>query len=163
MKAMQEMIKAGIIPFKTDQEILDEVVPSDNCQNMSGMGRKLPDRIDIVPGPMTHLVASLAPNNANSYVMQGASCTQRKVSMVLFVLPSILLLVVIIVTVVIVVVIPVVVVVVIVGVVVVVVARASRAAVIPSVISCRMAASVMVGAVYVDVFLGGNYMQDNIE
>ncbi|GKB63634.1 Myc-type, basic helix-loop-helix domain-containing protein [Tanacetum coccineum] len=42
MKAMQEMIKAGIIPFKTDQEILDEVVPSDNRQNMSGMGRKLP-------------------------------------------------------------------------------------------------------------------------
>ncbi|GKC34186.1 acidic leucine-rich nuclear phosphoprotein 32 family member A [Tanacetum coccineum] len=26
MKAMQEMIKAGIIPFKTDQEILDEVM-----------------------------------------------------------------------------------------------------------------------------------------
>ncbi|GJX65979.1 acidic leucine-rich nuclear phosphoprotein 32 family member A [Tanacetum coccineum] len=42
MKAMQEMIKADIIPFKTDQEILDEVVPSDNRQNMSGMGRKLP-------------------------------------------------------------------------------------------------------------------------
>ncbi|GJV21689.1 hypothetical protein Tco_1370709 [Tanacetum coccineum] len=42
MKAMQEMIKACIIPFKTDQEILDEVVPSDNRQNMSGMGRKLP-------------------------------------------------------------------------------------------------------------------------
>ncbi|GKB24687.1 hypothetical protein Tco_0864088, partial [Tanacetum coccineum] len=35
-------IKAGLIPFKTDQEILDEVVPSDNRQNMSGMGRKLP-------------------------------------------------------------------------------------------------------------------------
>ncbi|GJU93047.1 Myc-type, basic helix-loop-helix domain-containing protein [Tanacetum coccineum] len=42
MKVMQEMIKAGIIRFKTDQEILDEVVPSDNRQNMSGMGRKLP-------------------------------------------------------------------------------------------------------------------------
>ncbi|GJR16170.1 acidic leucine-rich nuclear phosphoprotein 32 family member A [Tanacetum coccineum] len=42
MKAMQDRIKAGIIPFKTDQEILDEVVPSDNRQNMSGMGRKLP-------------------------------------------------------------------------------------------------------------------------
>ncbi|GJT17935.1 hypothetical protein Tco_0876641 [Tanacetum coccineum] len=40
--AMQEMIKAGIIPFKTDQEILDEVVPSDNRQKMSAMGRKLP-------------------------------------------------------------------------------------------------------------------------
>ncbi|GJX91188.1 hypothetical protein Tco_0344514 [Tanacetum coccineum] len=39
---MQEMIKAGIILFKTDQEILDEVVSSDNRQNMSGMGRKLP-------------------------------------------------------------------------------------------------------------------------
>ncbi|GJY63923.1 hypothetical protein Tco_0465383 [Tanacetum coccineum] len=51
----------------------------------------------------------------------GASCTQRKVSMVLFVLPSILLLVVIVVTVVIVVVIPVVVVVAIVRVVVAVV------------------------------------------
>ncbi|GKB08416.1 hypothetical protein Tco_0836700 [Tanacetum coccineum] len=34
---------------------------------------------------------------------------------------------------------------------------ASRAAVIPSVISCRMAASVMVGAADVDVFLGGIY------
>ncbi|GJS85890.1 hypothetical protein Tco_0752431 [Tanacetum coccineum] len=53
--------------------------------------------------------------------MQGTSCTQRKVSMVLFVLPSILLLVVIVVTVVIVVVIPVVVVVAVVGVVVVIV------------------------------------------
>ncbi|GKE96389.1 hypothetical protein Tco_1581244, partial [Tanacetum coccineum] len=34
--------RSGLIPFKTDQEILDEVVPSDNRQNMSGMGRKLP-------------------------------------------------------------------------------------------------------------------------
>ncbi|GJT00316.1 hypothetical protein Tco_0821485 [Tanacetum coccineum] len=42
MKAMQDRIKAGLIPFKTDQEILDKVVPSDNRQNMSGMGRKLP-------------------------------------------------------------------------------------------------------------------------
>ncbi|GKE37539.1 hypothetical protein Tco_1460944, partial [Tanacetum coccineum] len=42
MKAMQDRIKAGIIPFKTDQEILDEVVPSDNRQNMSGIDRKLP-------------------------------------------------------------------------------------------------------------------------
>ncbi|GJZ45078.1 hypothetical protein Tco_0592674 [Tanacetum coccineum] len=42
MKVMQEMIKVGVIPFKTDQEILDEVVPSDNRQNMSGIGRKLP-------------------------------------------------------------------------------------------------------------------------
>ncbi|GJV63733.1 hypothetical protein Tco_1474561 [Tanacetum coccineum] len=42
MKAMQDRIKAGLIPFKTNQEILDEVVPSDNRQNMSGMGRKLP-------------------------------------------------------------------------------------------------------------------------
>ncbi|GKF95948.1 hypothetical protein Tco_0288683, partial [Tanacetum coccineum] len=75
----------------------------------------------VVPGPMTHLVASLAFDSANSCVMQGASCTQRKVSMVLFVLPSILLLVVIIVTVWIVVVILVVVVFAIVGVVVVVV------------------------------------------
>ncbi|GJR57612.1 hypothetical protein Tco_1499774 [Tanacetum coccineum] len=37
MKAMQDNVKAGIIPFKTDQEILDEIVPSDNRQNMSGM------------------------------------------------------------------------------------------------------------------------------
>ncbi|GJZ85371.1 hypothetical protein Tco_0650710 [Tanacetum coccineum] len=74
-----------------------------------------------VPGQMTHLVASLTLNSANSCVMQGASCTQRKVSMVLFVLPSILLVVVITITVVIVVVISVVVVVAIVGVVVVVV------------------------------------------
>ncbi|GJS28884.1 hypothetical protein Tco_0489504 [Tanacetum coccineum] len=42
MKAMQDNVKAGLIPFKTDQEILDEIVPSDNRQNMSGMGRKLP-------------------------------------------------------------------------------------------------------------------------
>ncbi|GKF36586.1 hypothetical protein Tco_0113344, partial [Tanacetum coccineum] len=39
MKAMKDHIRAGIIPFKTDQEILDEIVPSDNRQNMSGMGR----------------------------------------------------------------------------------------------------------------------------
>ncbi|GJT81276.1 hypothetical protein Tco_1055618 [Tanacetum coccineum] len=83
-----------------------------------------------VPGPMTHLVASLAPDSANSCVMQGASCTQRKVSMVLFVLPSILLLVVIVVTVVIVVVILVVVVVAIVGVVVVVVVGSSVSSII---------------------------------
>ncbi|GKC21431.1 hypothetical protein Tco_1023581 [Tanacetum coccineum] len=42
MKAMKDNIKAGLIPFKTDQEILDEIVLSDNRQNMSGMGRKLP-------------------------------------------------------------------------------------------------------------------------
>ncbi|GKB73498.1 hypothetical protein Tco_0934910 [Tanacetum coccineum] len=41
MKAMQDQIRVGVIPYKTDQEILDEVVPSDNRQNMSGMGRKL--------------------------------------------------------------------------------------------------------------------------
>ncbi|GKF97327.1 hypothetical protein Tco_0293148, partial [Tanacetum coccineum] len=70
---------------------------------------------------MTYLVASLALDSANSCVMQGASYTQRKVSMVLYVLPSILLLVVIAITVMIVVVISVVVVVAIVGVVVVVV------------------------------------------
>ncbi|GJW20619.1 hypothetical protein Tco_0031241 [Tanacetum coccineum] len=38
--AMKDNIKAGLIPFKTDQEILDEIVPSDNRQNMSnGQGR----------------------------------------------------------------------------------------------------------------------------
>ncbi|GJZ47661.1 hypothetical protein Tco_0601493 [Tanacetum coccineum] len=42
MKVMKDNIKAGLIPFKTDQEILDEIVLSDNRQNMSGMGRKLP-------------------------------------------------------------------------------------------------------------------------
>ncbi|GKE30195.1 hypothetical protein Tco_1445579, partial [Tanacetum coccineum] len=42
MKAMKDHIRAGIIPFKTDQEILDEIVPSDNWQNMSGRGMKLP-------------------------------------------------------------------------------------------------------------------------
>ncbi|GJS61038.1 hypothetical protein Tco_0655822 [Tanacetum coccineum] len=42
-------------------------------------------------------------------------------------------------------------------------AYASRAAVTPSVISCRMASSVIVGAVDVDVLLGGIYMQDNTE
>nr|GEV24819.1 hypothetical protein [Tanacetum cinerariifolium] len=86
---------------------------------------------------MTYLVASLTLDSANSYVMQGASCIQRKISMVLFstpfvlswggsissdsFLPSILLLVVIVVTVVIVVVILIVVVVAIVRVVIVVV------------------------------------------
>ncbi|GKA37151.1 hypothetical protein Tco_0723716 [Tanacetum coccineum] len=106
------------------------------------LGRLLGDVIEVlevlVPGQMTHLVASLTLDSANSYVMQRASCTQRKVSMVPFVfsiafvlnwvgsissdsfLPSILLLVVIIVTVVIVVVILIVIVVVIVGVVIVV-------------------------------------------
>nr|GEY86259.1 hypothetical protein [Tanacetum cinerariifolium] len=62
-------------------------------------------------GQMTYLVASLTHDSANSCVMQGASCTQRKIYM----------LVVIIVTVVIVVVILIVVVVAIVGVVIVVV------------------------------------------
>ncbi|GJY19086.1 hypothetical protein Tco_0390577 [Tanacetum coccineum] len=42
MKAMKDNIKVGLISFKTDQEILDEIVPSDNRQNMLGMGRKLP-------------------------------------------------------------------------------------------------------------------------
>ncbi|GJU64891.1 hypothetical protein Tco_1246726 [Tanacetum coccineum] len=42
MKTMQDQVRAGVIPFKTDQEILDEVVPSTNRQNMSGKGRKLP-------------------------------------------------------------------------------------------------------------------------
>ncbi|GJX84520.1 hypothetical protein Tco_0335294 [Tanacetum coccineum] len=90
-----------------------------------------------VPSQITHLVASLTLDSANSCVMQGASCTQWKISMVLFsipfvlswggsissdsFLPSILLLVVIVVTVVIVVVILVVVAVAIVRVVVVVV------------------------------------------
>ncbi|GKD61337.1 hypothetical protein Tco_1298846 [Tanacetum coccineum] len=46
MKAMQDNVKAGLIPFMTDQEILDEIVPSDNRQNMSGMGRKLPGDIE---------------------------------------------------------------------------------------------------------------------
>ncbi|GJU02895.1 hypothetical protein Tco_1113233 [Tanacetum coccineum] len=35
-------VRAGVIPYKTDQDILDEVVPSTNRQNMSGKGRKLP-------------------------------------------------------------------------------------------------------------------------
>ncbi|GKF92846.1 hypothetical protein Tco_0279565, partial [Tanacetum coccineum] len=41
MKAIQEMIKAGIIPFKTDQEILDEVVPSDNLPEYVGHGQEI--------------------------------------------------------------------------------------------------------------------------
>nr|GEY36665.1 hypothetical protein [Tanacetum cinerariifolium] len=87
--------------------------------------------VSAVLGQMNYLVASLTLDSANLCVMQGASCTQRKVSMVLFstpfvlswggsissdsFLPSILLLVVIIVTVVIVVVILIVIVVAIVG------------------------------------------------
>ncbi|GJU70041.1 hypothetical protein Tco_1256300 [Tanacetum coccineum] len=42
MKAMQDQVRGGVIPFMTDQQILDQVVPSENRQNMSGMGRKLP-------------------------------------------------------------------------------------------------------------------------
>ncbi|GKA38258.1 acidic leucine-rich nuclear phosphoprotein 32 family member A [Tanacetum coccineum] len=42
MKSMQDQVRAGVIPYKTDQDILDEVVPSTNRQNMSGKGRKLP-------------------------------------------------------------------------------------------------------------------------
>ncbi|GJS32110.1 hypothetical protein Tco_0530492 [Tanacetum coccineum] len=82
-----------------------------------------------VPGQMTHLVAISTLDSANSCVMQGASCTQRAVSMVIFgrispnsFLSSMLLLVVIIVMVVFVVVIWVVIFVnVIVGVIIVVV------------------------------------------
>ncbi|GJU96684.1 hypothetical protein Tco_1321440 [Tanacetum coccineum] len=81
-----------------------------------------------VSGQMTHYVASLTLDNAISCVMQGAFCTQRKVSMVSFgrispnrFLSSILLVVVIIITVVIVVVILVVVIFAIVEVVIVVV------------------------------------------
>nr|GFB30002.1 hypothetical protein [Tanacetum cinerariifolium] len=79
---------------------------------------------------MTYLIASLTLDSANSCVMQGASCTQRKVSVVSFCsissdsfLPSILLVVVITVTAVVVVVtvILVIVVIAIVGVVIVVV------------------------------------------
>ncbi|GJV38620.1 hypothetical protein Tco_1411097 [Tanacetum coccineum] len=80
-----------------------------------------------ISGQMTYFVASPTLDSAKSCVMQGASCTQRKVSMLSFgrispnsFLSSILLVVVIIVTVVIVVVILIVVVVVIVGVVIVV-------------------------------------------
>ncbi|GJT59591.1 hypothetical protein Tco_1003124 [Tanacetum coccineum] len=122
-----------------------------------------------------HLVSALGHDKlqtllAGCFPWLGASCTQRKVSMVLFVLPSILLLVVIVVTVVIVVVISVVVVVAIVGVVVVVVvplvpvflsvfamlaACASKAAATLSATSCRMASLVMAGAADVDVLLGG--------
>ncbi|GKF64477.1 hypothetical protein Tco_0187925 [Tanacetum coccineum] len=39
---MQDQVRAGVIPYKTDQDILDEVVPSTNRQNMSGKDRKLP-------------------------------------------------------------------------------------------------------------------------
>ncbi|GJX96111.1 Myc-type, basic helix-loop-helix domain-containing protein [Tanacetum coccineum] len=42
MKSMQDQVRVGVIPYKTDQDILDEVVPSTNRQNMSGKGRKLP-------------------------------------------------------------------------------------------------------------------------
>ncbi|GKC84432.1 hypothetical protein Tco_1140149 [Tanacetum coccineum] len=77
------------------------------------MTSKLPSLIGIrlilkVPGQMTYLVASLTPDSARSYVMQGASFTQGTVSSIPFVgsispegfLPPILLLVVIIATVV---------------------------------------------------------------
>ncbi|GJU32759.1 CACTA transposable element [Tanacetum coccineum] len=41
MKAMKDNIKAGLIPFKTDQEILDEIVLSDNrseiCRHQAGI------------------------------------------------------------------------------------------------------------------------------
>ncbi|GKC47222.1 hypothetical protein Tco_1064944 [Tanacetum coccineum] len=123
-----------------------------------------------VPGQMTHLVAISTLDSINSCVMQGASCTQRAVSMIFFgrispnsFLSSMMLLVVIIVMVVFVVVVLVVVVIAIVGVVIVVVFRivvvvgacAFRAEEMPLLISCRMAAKVMVGVSDVDVLLGG--------
>ncbi|GKC36224.1 hypothetical protein Tco_1048608, partial [Tanacetum coccineum] len=43
-----------------------------------------------VPGQMTHLVASLKLASENSCVMQGAFCTQRKISLVLFSIPFVL-------------------------------------------------------------------------
>ncbi|GKC19095.1 hypothetical protein Tco_1021245 [Tanacetum coccineum] len=42
--------------------------------------------VSAVPGQMTHFVASLTLDSAKSCVMQDASCTQRKVSSVPFVL-----------------------------------------------------------------------------
>ncbi|GKA23581.1 hypothetical protein Tco_0709614 [Tanacetum coccineum] len=42
------------------------------------------------PGPMTHLVASPTLASENSGVMHGASCAQRKISMVLFSIPFVL-------------------------------------------------------------------------
>nr|GEU65798.1 reverse transcriptase domain-containing protein [Tanacetum cinerariifolium] len=131
-----------------------------NTQNVAKVASHSWSFASAVPGPMTHLVTSLTPDSTSSYVMQGASCTQRKVSMVLFVLTYVLLLVVIVVMVVIVMVISIVVFVAIVGVVVVVVgssvssinklsfvivACASRPAATPFVISCRMEASVIAG------------------
>ncbi|GJS02571.1 hypothetical protein Tco_0319079 [Tanacetum coccineum] len=67
--------------------------------------------LDNVPGRMTYLVASLTPDSARSYVMQGVSFAQRMISTIPFVgsispegfLPPILLLVVIIATIVVVV------------------------------------------------------------
>ncbi|GJU44715.1 hypothetical protein Tco_1201981 [Tanacetum coccineum] len=41
--------------------------------------------VSAVPGQMTHFVASLTLDSAKSYVMQSASCTQRKDSSVPFV------------------------------------------------------------------------------
>ncbi|GKE26503.1 hypothetical protein Tco_1441887, partial [Tanacetum coccineum] len=43
-----------------------------------------------VPGQMTHLVPSLKLASENSCVMQGAFCTQRKISLVLFSIPFVL-------------------------------------------------------------------------
>ncbi|GJX86548.1 hypothetical protein Tco_0337322 [Tanacetum coccineum] len=97
----------------------------------------------VVPGQMTYLVVSLTLTSANSCVMQGTSCTQRKISMVFFVLPFILLMVVIVVTVVIVVVISVVVVVAIVGVVVVVVGSSVSSIIKLSFPLCFQAASTL--------------------
>ncbi|GJV35427.1 hypothetical protein Tco_1407904 [Tanacetum coccineum] len=42
MKSMHRIRLERRHPVKTDQDILDEVVPSTNRQNMSGKGRKLP-------------------------------------------------------------------------------------------------------------------------
>ncbi|GJZ34482.1 hypothetical protein Tco_0580299 [Tanacetum coccineum] len=63
MKAMQDNVKAGLIPFKTEQEILDEIVPSDNRQNMSGIGRKLPGG-----GSTSHRRANRAFGDARAYL-----------------------------------------------------------------------------------------------
>ncbi|GJV23613.1 hypothetical protein Tco_1376308 [Tanacetum coccineum] len=124
-----------------------------------------------VLGPMTHLIASTTLASANSGVMQGASCTQRKISMdkassvrvqvanvtlfssaqllrentdsVRISLGLVFLLGL--------------------STFAMAAACASRTAAIPLVISYRMAASVMVGVADVDVLLGGIYMQDNTE
>ncbi|GJX61113.1 hypothetical protein Tco_0294013 [Tanacetum coccineum] len=115
-----------------------------------GMSDLIGGLVFLVLGQMPNLVASLTLDSTRTYVMQGAPFTQETVSSIPvggsmspegFLLPVMMLVVELFLL----------------GLLAfaMVVACASRAAVIPLVMSCWMAARVMAGVSDVDVFLGG--------